>query len=174
MSSTPTLLHLLSCLSIHFSSAFTYNLQFPSWEVPLYLYCYFSISIPNFSSYLFSIRVITYPFYCIFWHLGTGSGYRTWTQFISISNHLTTRNFQLIIMSMSLCCKYLGYHNNRTLKFFKTFNFSFPFGVCDGYYVAYKLIIFSCILFIFIEMILCVMFALKSMSICIKIILRDL
>ena len=39
----------------------------------------------------------------------------------------------------------------------------------DGYYVAYKPITLSCILFMFIEMILiyyhsCVMFAMKSMS----------
>ena len=41
----------------------------------------------------------------------------------------------------------------------------------DGYYVAYKLITLSCILFIFIEMKFidchsCVMFAIKSMSMC--------
>ena len=41
----------------------------------------------------------------------------------------------------------------------------------DGYYVAYKLITLSCILFMFIEMIFiychsCVMFAMKSMSMC--------
>ena len=42
---------------------------------------------------------------------------------------------------------------------------------CDGYYVAYKLITLSCILFMFIEMKCiqchsCVMFVVKSMSIC--------
>ena len=41
----------------------------------------------------------------------------------------------------------------------------------DGYYVAYKPITLSCVLFMFIEMIFihchsCVMFAMKSMSIC--------
>ena len=41
--------------------------------------------------------------------------------------------------------------------------------VCDGYYVAYKPITLSCILFMFIEMKFihchsCVMFAMKSMS----------
>ena len=41
----------------------------------------------------------------------------------------------------------------------------------DGYYVAYKPITLSCILFMFIEMKFihchsCVMFAMKSMSIC--------
>ena len=41
----------------------------------------------------------------------------------------------------------------------------------DGYYVAYKPITLSCILFMIIEMIFihfhsCVMFAIKSMSIC--------
>ena len=44
-------------------------------------------------------------------------------------------------------------------------------GVGDGYYVAYKLITLSCILFMFIEMKFihchsCVMFAMKSMSMC--------
>ena len=44
-------------------------------------------------------------------------------------------------------------------------------GGCDAYYVAYKPITLSCILFMFIEMIFischyCVMFAMKSMSIC--------
>ena len=43
--------------------------------------------------------------------------------------------------------------------------------VNDGYYVAYKPIIFSCILFTFIEMKFihchsCVMFIMKSMSMC--------
>ena len=43
--------------------------------------------------------------------------------------------------------------------------------VCDGYYVAYKPITLSCILFMFIEMKFihyhsCVMFAMKSMSMC--------
>ena len=43
--------------------------------------------------------------------------------------------------------------------------------VSDGYYVAYKPITLSCILFMFIEMKFihchsCVMFAMKSMSIC--------
>ena len=41
----------------------------------------------------------------------------------------------------------------------------------DGYYVAYKAITLSCILFMFIEMKFiychsCVMFAIKSMSMC--------
>ena len=41
----------------------------------------------------------------------------------------------------------------------------------DGYYVAYKLITFSCILLIFIDMIFihchsCVIFSMKSMSMC--------
>ena len=41
----------------------------------------------------------------------------------------------------------------------------------DGYYVAFKPITFSCILFMFIEMKFihchsCVMFAMKSMSMC--------
>ena len=43
--------------------------------------------------------------------------------------------------------------------------------IVDGYYVAYKPITLSCILFMFIEMKFihyhsCVMFAMKSMSIC--------
>ena len=43
--------------------------------------------------------------------------------------------------------------------------------VSDGYYVAYKPITLSCILFMFIEMKFihfhyCVMFAMKSMSMC--------
>ena len=43
--------------------------------------------------------------------------------------------------------------------------------VTDGYYVAYKPITLSCILFMFIEMTFihchsCVMFAIKSMSMC--------
>ena len=45
------------------------------------------------------------------------------------------------------------------------------YDVDDGYYVAYKPIIFSCILFMFIEMKFihchsCVMLAMKSMSMC--------
>ena len=44
-------------------------------------------------------------------------------------------------------------------------------GEIDGYYVAYKPITLSCILFMFIEMKFihchsCVMFAMKSMSMC--------
>ena len=44
-------------------------------------------------------------------------------------------------------------------------------GLSDGYYVAYKPITLSCILFMFIEMKFihfhsCVMFAMKSMSMC--------
>ena len=43
--------------------------------------------------------------------------------------------------------------------------------IYDGYYVAYKPITFSCILFMFIEMKFihchyCVMFAMKSISMC--------
>ena len=46
-------------------------------------------------------------------------------------------------------------------------------GFTDGYYVAYKPITLSCILFMFIEMKFihfhsCVMFAMKSMSMCNK------
>ena len=46
-----------------------------------------------------------------------------------------------------------------------------PHTKCDGYYVAYKPITLSCILFMFIEMKFihfhsCVMFAMKSMSMC--------
>ena len=45
------------------------------------------------------------------------------------------------------------------------------FFIFDGYYVAYKPITFSCILFMFIEMKFihchsCVMFVMKSMSMC--------
>ena len=48
---------------------------------------------------------------------------------------------------------------------------SSPLHLSDGYYVAYKPITLSCILFMFIEMKFihchsCVMFAMKYMSIC--------
>ena len=48
---------------------------------------------------------------------------------------------------------------------------SMSYEICDGYYVAYKPITLSCILFMFIEMkfIHChcyMMFAMKSMSMC--------
>ena len=51
------------------------------------------------------------------------------------------------------------------------FYFGTPYLVTDGYYVAYKPITLSCILFMFIEMKFihchsCVMFATKSMSMC--------
>ena len=77
--------------------------------------------------------------------------------------------FFLTYKTPSLGCWATSFRFNRPIPFWSFLGLSF--GLSDGYYVGYKPITLSCILFMFIEMKFfhchsCVMFAMKSMSMC--------
>ena len=72
--------------------------------------------------------------------------------------YILNHQFQCLLMYLNFQLEFLG-----------LIKLMIPIVASDGYYVAYKLITLSCILFIEMKFIYChscVMFAMKSMSMC--------